>query len=66
MKIWLKIFQKAVEFLPQIHENDEVSGLMKCSGFINILRDSSSKCIMMEATSEMKMKKLLYLFNLSE
>ena len=56
------LFQRAVDFFLRFMKMMKFRALMKCSGFINILRDSSLKCIMMGATSEMRMKKAFTLF----
>lgn len=56
------LFQRAVELFLKSMKIIKFWVLMKCSGFINILRDSSLKCITMGATSEMRMKKAFTLF----
>jgi hypothetical protein len=42
------LFKKQLNFFLRFMKMMKFRVLMKCSGFINILRDSSSKCIMME------------------
>ncbi len=60
------LFRKASEFLPQEHENCNLLNFNEMFRVYKYSQDSSLKCTGMEAISEMKRKKFLYIFNLSE